>query len=396
MTARIATLVLLAGALLASGGVARAQDWPVMKEGRYWVRTSPEVRVLPARPRLQVSTRGHVALQGGDGNQITWRIEQRVIARTQEEAERLMRFVAPSAETIGDLLRLEINQTSGPRVYTNLTVSVPRQMASVLVETESGGIEAYDINGDLMVRALSGSIQADRIGGNVLLAQTGGGDIRLGKIGGSVERCGTAAGSVYVESSDRDVNCATAGGDVTVQRAGGPLVLSTEGGNIHVDRASGSVRAHSAAGLIEIGQAGGPVYADARGGSIQVGSARGIQAESASGMIRVRAASGPMSVSTALGSILAELVAGARIEDSSLAAGSGDITVLIPPKFPLSVTANNDANGPGRIVSDFPEIRVRSAGFFHAPVMAEGAINGGGPVLHLEAGSGNIYLLRMK
>jgi hypothetical protein len=51
----------------------------------------------------------------------------------------------------------------------------------------------------------------------------------------------------------------------------------------------------------------------------------------------------------------------------------------------------------GRIVSEFPEIRVRPA---EQPVrgmlLAEGALNGGGPLLWISVTSGTIYLRREK
>src|SRR5262249_39845392 len=102
--------------------------------------------------------------------------------------------------------------------------------------------------------------------------------------------------------------------------------------------------------------------------------------------------SGPLRVSTAAGSILAELFPGMPMEDSSLVAGSGDITVLIPSKLAVSVMAASQTGGARRIVSDFSEVRVRSAGMFQAPMLAEGSINGGGPMLNLSAASGVIYL----
>jgi len=103
-----------------------------------------------------------------------------------------------------------------------------------------------------------------------------------------------------------------------------------------------------------------------------------------------------MSVSTAMGNIMAELLAGARLEDSSLVAGSGDITVLIPSNFPVSVIASNASGGTPRIISDFPEIRANSTSFFRSPLLAQGALNGGGPILRLNAGGGVIYLKRVK
>jgi hypothetical protein len=101
-----------------------------------------------------------------------------------------------------------------------------------------------------------------------------------------------------------------------------------------------------------------------------------------------------MNLAAMAGNILAELLNGARMQDSSLVASSGDITVLIPSNLAVSVMARNSTGGTPRIVSDFPEIRVTPSKFFQAPMVGQGALNGGGPVLNLSVSSGVIYLRR--
>ena len=97
-----------------------------------------------------------------------------------------------------------------------------------------------------------------------------------------------------------------------------------------------------------------------------------------------------------MGSILAELLSGTRIEDSLLSTNAGDITVLLSSNIPITVQARNETAGNGRrIISDFPEIRIRNAGAT-IPLMAEGMLNGGGPVLRIFASGGTIYLRRQK
>ena len=52
---------------------------------------------------------------------------------------------------------------------------------------------------------------------------------------------------------------------------------------------------------------------------------------------------------------------------------------------------------PGRIISDFTEIRVQLEAHAGAnPVFAEGSLNGGGPVLRINVIGGTIYLRREK
>lgn len=390
----LTTGLLIAVAVLWTAANLPAQNVAITREGPYWVRTATGTIPDTSRSRLEVMTRGRVVLRGGSVQGVSYRLVEKVRAGTEEEAQRLLGGVSVSATGFGNVLRVVIVPSSSQRVFTGLELSVPRQMAGAVLQTDIGDVEAYDFDGNIQMVTLGGLIRSDRIGGS-LAGRTGAGEIRLGKIGGSV-RCLSGGGSIYVDSVGGDANCQTAGGDVNVREATGPLVLSTEGGNVHVDKAGSSVEAHSAEGIVEVTQAGGAVIADTRVGSIQVGASRGVRCESASGGVRVRTQAGPVNVSTAIGAIVAELLAGGRIEDSSLVAGSGDITVLIPSNLSLSVMARNDSGSAPRIVSDFSGIRASNAGLFTSPRVAQGSINGGGPVLHINTEGGTIYLRRSK
>ncbi len=383
----------------AAAAVARAQistpDEVRNAEARYtqdgdsWVRTiSGEA---PAHTHLAVSARAKIVLRGGPGDRITFKLVQKIRARSEAEARRFMGAAMGETHEMGNLTRMIVTPL-GTGVISELDLSVPHQVSAAHLETQGGDIEAYDFEGSVDAGTLFGQILADRIGGS-FAAHTGGGPIHLGKIGGAVH-CISGGGAVYLENPGGETNCATAGGDMTVREAGGPLQLSTEG-NIRVDRAASTVEAHSSAGIIEVGYAAGAVVADTRGGSIQVGSARGVRAESAQGAVRVKSASGAMSISTAVGNILAELLSGSHFEDSTLMARSGDITVFIPSNMGVTVMARNDSGG-SRIVSDFPEVHVHQPGLIQAPLSAQGAIHGGGPVLFINATGGAIYLRRSK
>jgi hypothetical protein len=100
------------------------------------------------------------------------------------------------------------------------------------------------------------------------------------------------------------------------------------------------------------------------------------------------------------GSILAELVSGHSsghsMADSVLSTNAGDITVSIPSNLALTIQAINESGGAGRIVSDFPQVRPQSGVLPGGPLVAEGALNGGGPVLRLNVVGGTIYLRRAK
>jgi DUF4097 and DUF4098 domain-containing protein YvlB len=384
------TLSMMAAALFAQD----AQNVSILHNDGYWIRTIRGTMNVPVTARLRISTRGRVVLRGSNSGKTTYQLTQRVRARSEDEARQLLGAVKTMTRVLPDSAILMITPSGADSVLSELQVRTPRAISGATLETRLGDIEAYDLEGDLQADTTAGVIHCDRIQGS-LTGRTGGGEIRLGKIGGSV-RCLSGGGSIFIGAAGGGANCQTAGGEIVVEDAGGPVVLSTEGGNIAVDKAAASVEAHSAAGVIGVTNAGGAVFADTRGGSIQVGSARGVKCESAAGGIRVKTSSSPLHISTAVGNILAELLAGSLIDDASLVAGSGDVTVMIPPNLPLSVLARNDSGGDPRIVSDFAEFRNKTFGFARPAMTAEGAINGGGPILRINVAGGTIYLRRMK
>jgi hypothetical protein len=375
-------------------GAMLAQEAQITRDGAFWQRIeSNTVTEVPARI-VKITTRGHVVVRGSAGERITYRLTERVKARSSEEAHRLFHSNIYNAVNRNGMTTLTFMPLAHESVMTQLEVSVPNRVGGVVVDAQPGDVEVYDLDGNLHVDTTAGMIRCDRVRGG-LEGKTGGGEIRLGKIGGPVQ-CTSAAGSIFVDSAGGEANCQTLGGEIQIREASGPVTLSTEGGNIQVDKAAAWVQAHTREGVIQVSQASGMVMADTRGGSIQVDSARGVQCQSGAGQIRVKTSTGPLRLQTAMGSILAELLSGARLEDSSLVAGAGDITVLIPSNLALSVLARNESGANPRIVSDFAELRVKSAGPSRPPLVYEGSINGGGPLLSLNTAGGIIYVRKLK
>src|SRR5438552_446103 len=103
------TIVCVAGAasaLCAQNLPLPVEDLPVTREGGYWVRTTQEITVKPPQPRLTVITRGRIILRGGSGDKITWKLKQRVSARTEGVARRLLGDISVDAFTISNLTHL--------------------------------------------------------------------------------------------------------------------------------------------------------------------------------------------------------------------------------------------------------------------------------------------------
>jgi len=115
-----------------------------------------------------------------------------------------------------------------------------------------------------------------------------------------------------------------------VRDAGGPVALSIRWAAISAWIRLPVTAGAFAQGMIEVGQAGGAVFADTQGGlsrSLGARNSGGIDGGHGARQER-RGSYEPVHHG---GNILAELLAGGRVQDSSLAAGAGDITVLIRP-----------------------------------------------------------------
>jgi DUF4097 and DUF4098 domain-containing protein YvlB len=368
----------------------------ITREGRYFVQTITGVATGAPLDRFRLDTVGNVSLVGDHGTKVTYKLKLKVTARDAREAQALLSEFDVKSRSQNGWLRLTVTPPANISEGPELSVSVPRSLQQVWIETRGGNVQAMDLDGELQARSAAGRMAVDRIKGRAEI-RTGGGDIQVGEVGGTV-RCYSGAGVIRVQSAGGESWLDTAGGEVFVHQAFGPVHAATAGGNIRIERASNTVYARTVAGLIEVQQADGAVTAESSAGAIQVNAANGVHCESAGGTIRLRNVGGALRASTAAGSILAELLSGNRIQDSTLSTSAGDITVFIASNVPLTVLARNDSGGAtGRIISDFKEIRVKPGSQPGAsPVLAEGALNGGGPVLRINVNGGTIYLRRPK
>ena len=326
-------------------------------------------------------------MQAGAANVISYTVRLSVRARTEAEARNVMQRynvrVAPQGEWV------VLTAPGGP-VISMVAVIAPR-LDHVVVSTSDGAVEASGIAGSLDVDTGAGEVTADRIGGHCRLV-TGGGDIRVGTVGGAL-RCSSGAGRIQVGTVRGAAVLETAGGDITAADVGGTVRAETGGGGIHIIKAGGAVTAGTGGGQIVVDMADGIVTARNMAGPVKVGAAWGVQCESGSGGINVSNITGGMRVSTALGNIMASLLGG-KLADSFLATGNGDITVFIPSNVGVNIRAQNDlADSIRRIAVDFPGVRVRRQGRL---IVAEGPVNGGGPLLQISATVGTIFIRKQQ
>jgi DUF4097 and DUF4098 domain-containing protein YvlB len=368
-------------AVLAESG---AQPGPrLTREDGKWVRVF--YGNAPAASRLRVNTNGPVTIEGGVSKEFTYTVKVSVAARTAAEAQRVFERYAVKHEQQGQWM---VFTAPGGAATPIVTLKGPKLLA-VSISTSAGAIEARNIEGSLEVDSGAGELFADKVRGQSRLV-TGAGDITVGEVGGNLH-CSTGGGRIDVRSVRGPAVLETNGGDIVAVDAGSSVHAETGGGGVRIGTAGGAVTAISGGGEIVVGKAGGIVTLKNMAGPVQVGAAAGVRCESVSGGIRLNQITGPMRVSTSMGSIMASLLA-IRGGDSLLATGSGDITVLIPSNVGVTVQAQNQlADSLRRIVSDFREVKIGRQG---TRLIAEGPVNGGGPLLQISGMGGTIYLKR--
>jgi hypothetical protein len=241
-------------------------------------------------------------------------------------------------------------------------IRLPRKMHEVVLDNPAGEAEVYELEGYVTIRA-SRRIVANNAGSTTRI-DTRGGEIRVGRAGHIT--CRSGGGAISIDRADR-VDAESRGGDITIGASTGAVAARTLGGNIRVGRATTAT--------LETG-----------GGSIEASNVGSAVLRAVAGGIRIKGA-GSAVASTGRGTILADFAGGADWRPSQLSTTWGDIIVSIPSNLALTVEAHiPDPSLPGRIKSEFPEIREGGR-------RAEGKLNGGGAPLKL-TGGGNIWLRR--
>jgi hypothetical protein len=372
------------------GSIALAAEPSLTRDGKYWVEVRSGSEPMAPTARLRINSRGPVTLNGTPGAELSYALKIRVKAASEAEARLLAnRFGVRVAKQGANAVYLVVQRGDG---MADLQVKLPRTAPETTIATSEGAIAFYDLDGGVQAETGGGAVTADRVKGNIVV-RTAGGDITLGTVGGNA-KCTTAGGKITASMVHGEATFETGGGDISAQEIQGLVHAATMAGSIRIYNAGSAVIASTGGGPIDVGQAHGVVTARNSGGPVKVGSAEGVSCENAGGGVNLDNISVSVRVSTAVGSIIASLLAGKPMSGSFLSTGSGDITVIIPSNLGVTIRAQNELAGNiRRIVSEFPGISVRVEG---GQVVAEGPVNGGGPILRISGTGGTIFIKRQR
>jgi hypothetical protein len=372
-----------------------AQQGSVQREGGSWTNTVNGTFSAVRNLHIKVEV-GAVRVEGGSSQGITYVIRNRSYESSEDRARRQFEEYKISSSTKGDTAWI-VGEWQGGRPHrfsSEVTVSVPREMDSVKIETEGGEIVTTGISGRVEAQSGGGAIHLDDIGG-AISAETGGGSVNVGNVGSDLS-VRTGGGGIHIGSAKGKISAESGGGSVELVSGFEGASLETGGGSIHVDKCTGRVKVSTGGGSIDLGEINGPVQMETGGGSLKIASSTGpVSAETGGGSIELWGVPSAH-VETGAGAITAKFVGSGERSDSLLETGVGDVTVYLMPNINITVHASIEAANGHHIISDFPDIKVSSEGGQWGPklVSAEGSLNGGGPVLKVRTTMGNIYIRR--
>ena len=376
--------------------LALCQESKVYREGSNWVQetTGELAGVKNLRVKLTI---GSIKVQGGSQAGITYVIHRRAYTTSEQQALREFESYRISASTKGDTAWF-VGESGTPdrRCSDDFVINVPRNLQSAKIETAGGSISATGIAGRVDLNSGGGSLRLDDIGGEIT-AETGGGAIDVGSAGGDVS-LQTGGGNIKIASAKGEIKAESGGGNIILLSGAQGAVLETGAGSVRADKCGGTIKATTGGGSIDLGDIGGPAEIETGAGSIRLASAKGrVKAQTGGGSIQLDGATS-VQAETSAGGIIVKLFSSPDARNnSSLETSAGDITVYLANDLAISVRAEIEIANGHMIRSDFSDIHVSSEGGQWGPktVMAEGQLNGGGPVLKVRTNSGNVNFRRV-
>ncbi|HZU22493.1 MAG TPA: DUF4097 family beta strand repeat-containing protein, partial [Terriglobales bacterium] len=286
----------------------------------------------------QVSTgSGHIRIVPGSANQV----QVHAVIRTnegisnwfggghlssQEKIDRLEKN--PPIEQNGNNIR--IGHIDDPDLKNNISIDYDLTVPQATRATSSTG------SGDQDVRGLQGPV-----------------DIRTG------------SGTLVVSGIGGEVHASSGSGDITITNTKAGMRASTGSGNIRGNDIGGSIEASAGSGDIRLQQT----------------SAGSVRVRTGSGEVELDGVNGSLTVSTGSGDIRAN---GTPSADWRVDTGSGTVTLNLPGQAGFEVYARTSS---GRIEVDAPMSNQNMSNRGHE---LRGTVRGGGHMLDLHTGSGDI------
>jgi len=188
--------------------------------------------------------------------------------------------------------------------------------------------------------------------------------------------------------ADTAVRAQTGSGDQTIEDLRGNADLRSGSGNMTLSRLTGEIRVQTGSGDVRARKIAGPVRGGAGSGNIEVEetAAGDIDLHTGSGDVTVRGIQGAFRGEAGSGDITAE---GTQMGGWEIRTGSGNIRVRLPANaaFDANLSTSSGTMDVNAAITMTVQGRVQET---HKQIT--GKVRGGGPVLSLHTGSGDIHI----
>jgi len=384
-----------AAALILFAAPLWSQTSRVFREGNAWIEET--TGTLPAAREFRAFTEvGSLQVQG-IAPEVKYVVRKKSTADTEEAARRQFDQLRVTASKVGDAVVVEgrLLSYNVSRMAAEFAVQIPRMTQLVKAETRGGALALTSIQGKVLGLTGGGTVKLDDIGGAVKVI-SGGGAMEAGNVYADVF-LQSGGGAVSVEHVHGQLMVKTGGGKVRIGAAG-PTTIETGAGNIEVGRCEGDLHANTGGGNLNLGDVMGSVEVETGGGSVKLGSSQGyVKVETGGGNVELWKVAQGAHVETGMGAITTQFVGGRnQFRESYLHTASGNVTVYLPRDLGVNIHASTEMYTGAGIRTDFPGLGMSSEGGQWGPksMFAEGALNGGGPVLRVRTTIGQIEIKR--
>jgi hypothetical protein len=188
--------------------------------------------------------------------------------------------------------------------------------------------------------------------------------------------------------ADTTVRAHTGSGDQTIEGVHGNADLESGSGDMRLSQLTGEIRVQTGSGNVKARQIAGPVRGGAGSGDIEVEetAAGDIDLHTGSGNVTVRGIQGAFRAEAGSGDIIAE---GTQTGGWDIRTGSGNVHVRLPANaaFDADISTNSGTLDISAPITMTVQGRVQETRKHIA-----GKVRGGGPLLSLRTGSGDIHI----
>jgi hypothetical protein len=187
---------------------------------------------------------------------------------------------------------------------------------------------------------------------------------------------------------DTRVRTRTGSGDQTLESLKGSFDLESGSGDMRLRDLNGEVHLHTGSGDVEGRNVAGSITARAGSGDIRIEqSAKGdVEVQTGSGNIELRGLEGGLHAEAGSGDLTVEAT---RVAPCQIRTGSGNVRLHLPSDAAFNLEANTSS---GSVIVDQPVTMTVQGRVQESRKSINGAVRGGGPLLAVHTGSGDVHI----